>query len=82
MSVMTAGIHHANVSALVFTSHCGGIWQASLFHHWQRIHIRTQCDHRAGFPALKQANKPGMRNAGLHLNNQTAQMLRNQRRGA
>jgi hypothetical protein len=75
---VTAGVHDADFLAVVDGFCFGREGHGSSFSHRQRVHIRTQRDHRPGTSAFEQANNPGFRDVRFYLNAKRAEMLRDE----
>ena len=67
MTVVAAGVHHADALAVPFGTHLRCKRQIDLLRHRQGVHIGPQRDHRAGHAALEQADDAGVGHAGADL---------------
>jgi hypothetical protein len=82
MRVVAAGVHHADGLAAEGRRGLRRERQIAAFGHRQRVHVGAQRDARAGLAALEHRDHAGGGDAGLHLEAELAEVLRDQLRRA
>ena len=82
MVVVAAGVHHADVLAVVGAAHRRAEGQVHQLDHRQRVHVCAQCDHGARLAATQHADDAGVRHLRTHLEAEGAQVIGHELRGA
>ena len=81
VDVVSACVHDADLLSEIGRPHLRRVGQVGLLGNRERIHVRAHGHHRPGQPSLEQRDDPVVRDAGLHLEAQLAEIVGDQRRG-
>jgi hypothetical protein len=81
MTIVPAGVHDADLLALVLGADLRGERQVHLLGDGQCVHVRPQGHDRTGPPALQDSDDAGMGDPRLHLVAQLAELLGYKRGG-